>query len=173
MDLRPATAADLDAIVAILFEAFEGYREFAPPDYEPPRVDDHRRWLREGLELSDRWVTVAELDGHVVAHCAFLPASESRWGSDDPKLAHFGQLFVLREHWGSGAATALHAAALAAIAEQGYERARLFTPSGQLRARRFYEREGWTPSGVELGPGDAPLGLAVSEYRRELPARRR
>ena len=172
MDLRPATAADLDAIAAILAEGFESYRDFAPPGYEPPTLEQHRDWLREGLELSNRWITVAEIDGHVVAHCVFLPASESRWGSDDPKLAHFLQLFVLRERWGSGAATALHSAALEAMAEQGYERAGLFPPTDQLRARRFYEREGWTETRAIEGE-DSPLGLAVTEFRRELPARRR
>jgi hypothetical protein len=43
---------------------------------------------------------------------------------------------------------------------------RLFTPSGQARARRFYEREGWT---LADGPyDDDHVGLPVVEYRRAL-----
>jgi GNAT superfamily N-acetyltransferase len=170
--LRPATQADLDAIIAIVDEGFEGYREFAPASYQPPSRGEHREWLGAALERDELWFEVAEADGCVVGHCAFLPATASRWGSDDPKLAHFAQLFVLRSSWGSGAASTLHAAALDEMVARGFERARLFTPTGALRARRFYEREGWAPSGLEAADA-GPLRIAVSEYRRELPARRR
>jgi hypothetical protein len=39
-------------------------------------------------------------------------------------------------------------------------------PSGQARARRFYEREGWQAAGELF---DNPLGLLLVEYRRGLP----
>jgi hypothetical protein len=43
---------------------------------------------------------------------------------------------------------------------------RLFTPAGQARARRFYEREGWSAvGGAFLVPA---LGLEVVEYRYAL-----
>jgi hypothetical protein len=42
---------------------------------------------------------------------------------------------------------------------------RLFTPEGQTRARRFYEREGWTLHG---GAVRRRLGIPLVEYRREL-----
>jgi predicted GNAT family N-acyltransferase len=42
---------------------------------------------------------------------------------------------------------------------------RLFTPEGQARARRFYEREGWVQYGE---PFEAGLGIPLVEYRREL-----
>ncbi len=44
---------------------------------------------------------------------------------------------------------------------------RLHTPSGQARARRFYEREGWQAAGAHAA--DAVLGLETVEYRRRLP----
>ena len=47
---------------------------------------------------------------------------------------------------------------------------RLYTPAGQARARRFYEREGFAAAG---GPQDRGLGLPVIEYRRPLPTRAR
>jgi hypothetical protein len=50
---------------------------------------------------------------------------------------------------------------------QGYERARLFTPSQHVRARRFYERRGWALGEQRL---DLNLGLELAEYRLELSA---
>jgi hypothetical protein len=55
--------------------------------------------------------------------------------------------------------------ALEEAARRGFPTIRLFTPVGQARARRFYEREGWEERGE---PFDAPLGLSLIEYRREL-----
>jgi hypothetical protein len=44
-----------------------------------------------------------------------------------------------------------------------YDTARLWTPTGQARARAFYERRGWYATGTEqYNPG---LGLDVTEYR--------
>ena len=43
---------------------------------------------------------------------------------------------------------------------------RLFTPAGQARARRFYEREGWVQAGAEFH--EPALGLALVEYRYAL-----
>jgi hypothetical protein len=43
---------------------------------------------------------------------------------------------------------------------------RLFTPAGQVRARRFYEREGWTVAGEPYD--DEDLHLEIVEYRRAL-----
>jgi hypothetical protein len=48
---------------------------------------------------------------------------------------------------------------------QGYERARLFTPSLHARARRFYERRDWTVAGEEWNEF---LDLELAEYRLEL-----
>ena len=45
---------------------------------------------------------------------------------------------------------------------------RLWTPRDQRRARRFYEREGWTlTGGVHY---ESPFGLPVVEYARNLDA---
>jgi GNAT superfamily N-acetyltransferase len=59
----------------------------------------------------------------------------------------------------------------AAITEargRGYARMRLFTPAAQVRARRFYEREGWVQAGEEFhSPGP---DLVIVEYRYRLAA---
>lgn len=79
-----------------------------------------------------------------------------------PGLAHLWQLFVLPEWWGRGVAALLHDAAIAEMRAQGYRVGRLVTPSPHVRARRFYERRGWSP--VEEEWNDE-LALMVTEYR--------
>ena len=85
----------------------------------------------------------------------------------DPGLAHLWQLFVRPSHGGSGAAPELLDAAVQAAAERGYDRMRLFAAAGQVRARRFYEREGWTAP--EPPRPDPAFGMDTVEYRRTVP----
>ena len=108
---------------------------------------------------------IAERDGAHLGHVTWLPATASRKPSDEPGLAHLEQLFVRRAHWGSGVAKTLMDHAVAEAREAGFTRMRLATPSGHPRARRFYEREGWSP--VAVLP-DEPIGLELVEHRRDL-----
>jgi GNAT superfamily N-acetyltransferase len=167
MRLRPASPADADGLAATVAEGFASYREFAPPGWAPPdplevaigiavrlRDPDMRAWL------------VEDDDGGVAGQVSFLPAAKARRPLPDPTVAHLGQLFVRRARWGTGLACALldHAATEAAAA--GYRTMRLFTPAGQARARRFYEREGWTVHGAPVL--EDSIGLDLLEYRRPL-----
>jgi GNAT superfamily N-acetyltransferase len=81
-------------------------------------------------------------------------------------LAHVWAVFVAREHWGDGTGTALLRALTEQMRAQGFGSARLYTPAGQARARRFYAREGWT----DQGPPElvAAIGLELVELRRAL-----
>lgn len=113
------------------------------------------------------WCMVAEEDGAAVGTVAFMPASQHRRASEEPGLAHLLNLFVRPPLWGTGLAARLHAAAIAEATARGYTAMRLFTPAAQARARRFYERESWTPAG-EPHVEDDLGGLEIVEYRRRL-----
>jgi GNAT superfamily N-acetyltransferase len=164
--LRPAQVADAERMVAITTEGFESYRSFAPPKWSPPSAEEELERLRRLLGDDDVWYLVAEHEVEVAGHVGFLPASSTQWGADDTSLAHFRQLFVTPSHWGTGLATTLHAAAIAEATARGFTAMRLFTPAQQARARRFYEREGWT---LARPPEFEPhIGLDIAEYRRSL-----
>jgi GNAT superfamily N-acetyltransferase len=167
--IRRATRADADAFATTVAEGFDSYRSFAPEGWEPPDRLEFALGIaiRLGQPGLSGWVAEEPENGTVAGHVTYLPASESRVPSDDPSLAHLEQLFVRRAHWGSGIASRLLAVAVEDAAAAGYTRMRLGTPSEHLRARRFYEREGWTAPGPPRP--DPAFGMETVEYRRAVP----
>jgi len=164
---RPATPADAERIAAVTAEGFETYRSFAPAGWTPPSASQEAERLLEMLGQDHVWYLAAQHEGELVGHVGFLRADRLSFERvDDPGLAHFRQLFVTRGHWGTGLATRLHAAAIDEARARRFTEMRLFTPGGQERARRFYEREGWS---LTRPPAfDARIGLEIAEYRRAL-----
>jgi GNAT superfamily N-acetyltransferase len=166
VSFRTSTPADAAEIAHTLELAFDGYREIAPPGWSPPPVEQDP--IRVRLRNPEVWCQVAEADGGLVGHVALTPASlHAMYPIADPTLAHLWQMFVRREHWGSGIATKLHSAVLDEARRREYREFRLYTPAGQLRARGFYEREGWRSVG-EVFPEETLGGMELIEYRRPL-----
>jgi GNAT superfamily N-acetyltransferase len=77
------------------------------------------------------------------------------------------ELFVRAEWHGQGVAPVLVRAAVTEALRRGFSRIQLWTPEGAPRARRFYEREGWTLTGRVHSHSD--LGLPTVEYARSIP----
>ena len=57
-------------------------------------------------------------------------------------------LYVRPEAWGTGVAERLHARAVETLRAAGVETARLWVLAENRRARRFYERRGWSADGT-------------------------
>ncbi len=172
--IRVATPADWEELHATVNEGFATYREFAPAGWAPPNPDLGAEILRRRLPEPDTWVAIAHAGAGIAGHVGFYPAREREPGDLPdfegerpllPGVAYLWQLFVRPAFWGSGIAAALHDAALEEMRARDYERARLFTPSDQTRARRFYEREGWVAGRSGL---DHLIELEVVEYSRQL-----
>jgi GNAT superfamily N-acetyltransferase len=164
----------VDLLAAIVQAGFDSYREFAPGEWRPPDVAADRDRRAEVFADPTTWVLIAFSQGVPVGHVAFIPArmppnGEPRAGwrawAAIPGLAHLWQLFVLPDWWGSGVAPLLHDAAIAEMRAEGYSDARLFTPSLQTRARRFYERRGWLAQGETWSE---EFALAMTEYHLSL-----
>ena len=170
-ELRRATPADAEAIARTMELGFDGYREFAPKRWIPPEVS--AEGFRTRLEDDAVWCQVGLADGEMAGHVAFMPAAlHGTWPDEgNPLLGHFWQLFVREPHWGTGLARALHANALEAAEERGFETVRLYSAEAQLRARAFYEREGWRQSGEPFL--EESFGMPLVEYRVSLPRRTR
>jgi GNAT superfamily N-acetyltransferase len=169
MEMRAATLGDAAAIAQLVFDCFCTYRTFMGDDWEPPTREDQAADLEQrlpGVGVRTR-IAVAAPGARFAAICGWMPARTEEEPRDPvPGLAHLWMLFVDRPHWGSGLASELLDWARTGMMAAAYDTARLWTPTGQARARAFYERRGWYATGrKQYNPG---LGLDVTEYRLQL-----
>lgn len=153
---RPARPCDAPTMARTMQLGIETYRAFAPATWAPHAPPGHLEMLTERLGSRFTWALLAEIAGEPAAHTLFVPD----WQPGG--AAYLMQLFVRPAWWGSGLAADLHDAFLAEVAARGYRTARLHTPAGHARARRFYERRGWRMS----GPPETWIDLPVIAYRR-------
>jgi GNAT superfamily N-acetyltransferase len=168
--IRRATTADDEPLALGVIEGVEDYPLFAPPGWTAPSFEAELKHVRDALADADVCCLVAESASGLVGQITLLPAARAPHAVDDPTLGHISNLFVRRDHWGAGPASALHRAALEAADARGFTALRLFVAAGQARARRFYEREGWLPAGEPFA--DPIPGLTMIEYRYRLRDRR-
>lgn len=134
--------AALGALIGRRLEELSPYEE---------RLEGFRKSFAQLPPGAGAWV--AERDGEIVG-VAVRAGSELR------------SLYVVPDAWGTGAATALMDAALDAIRADDHTEASLWVVDVNPRARRFYEREGWEPTGEtkasELGPPELQYRLQLS-----------
>jgi GNAT superfamily N-acetyltransferase len=141
---RLATVADAVGLtVAEKAATTAAFVHIFPPDRFPyPEADVLARWVLE-LGRDDLTAWVDERDGAVTG----FVATAHEW------LEHLG---VVPEFWGTGLADGLHAAGLADIAGRGHDHALLWVLEDNDRARRFYTRRGWRPTGSRQPAGYPP-----------------
>jgi ribosomal protein S18 acetylase RimI-like enzyme len=119
------------------------------------RTEQWRGWLAQGV---DAWVCEGE-DGSIVGFV---------WIGDSREAEREGELFaiyVLPEAWGSPAGRELMAVARDAL-RAAYPTSILWVLEDNPRARRFYEREGWSLDGGRKE--EELLGAIVTEVRYRL-----
>lgn len=166
--LRPPLAADAGDIAETHVRAWqEGYRDVLPADFLGGlRVEDRYRqwhgWLTD--ETADRsGAVVAEVGGVVRGFVLF-----GSWRDDDAETA-VGELRALNVHpdaWGVGAGRALLKAADDGLVGLGYGEAVLWVVTGNARARRFYEIDGWAPDGASKLDERDVVPIPEVRYRR-------
>jgi ribosomal protein S18 acetylase RimI-like enzyme len=164
MRVRPATPDDADAIALVHVTTWkEAYRDTFGPALDQLTVahaaERRRAWLE--APAPGTFTLVGELFGRVAGFANAGP------GRDDPSAGELYAIYVLPQSWGTGLGPALMAAVLDGLREAGFDEAVLAVLAENPRARRFYEREGWTF--VDERDGEH-LGVAVREarYRRSL-----
>jgi len=133
--MRPMTPADLDELMVVQREgAVLGLGTIFPQEQHPFPVDVVRqRWERE--------IADPGIDCFVIPHDGSVAGFAALRGNE---LLHFGTAV---RTWGSGLAGRAHDEVLAFWAGRGHRHARLRVFEGNVRARRFYERRGWTATG--------------------------
>jgi GNAT superfamily N-acetyltransferase len=142
--VRPARLEDAAAVANVQVRTWQTAYEhvFGTERLATLDLDQHRGRWEEWLVVPEprRQTLVAEdADGRVLA---FATTGASRDAAGEGELY---AIYALPDEWGSGAGPALMRAALESLREEGFRTAILWVLEDNPRARRFYEREGWTP----------------------------
>lgn len=163
--VRPATRQDLATLADLLAEGLATYRRWAPSGWQAPPRASMLLGLMHSFGQDGSWGLVAFSEGEPAGQVTARPERDPD-GELRPGVARMTQLFVREQYWGSGLASELHELVLEEMRTRGFERACLWAAVGQARARAFYEREGWRPTGA-IDP-DNDLRLELMEYELEL-----
>ncbi len=151
--IRGAAEDDLLALLDLEQQASSaGLAHIFGPDRPFPADDVLARWR---IVLDDpALVTLIDVDESG-------PVGYAAYG--DGWLRHFG---YLPRCWGSGRADRLHDAVLTGLAGQGVGTAYLWVLVDNHRARAFYERRGWTDTGVRESEVFEPFPPKLQLSRR-------
>ncbi|MGA5761920.1 GNAT family N-acetyltransferase [Nonomuraea bangladeshensis] len=152
MQLRPARHEDAQEIARIWHEGWgDGHRGNVPDALAAVRTPESFGERAE-QRIAD---TVVAIVGGAVAGFVMVAEDEVE------------QVYVAREHRGGEVATALLAEAERLVAANGHGRAWLAVVAGNVRARRFYERNGWVDEGLfdHLAPSETgPIVVPAHRY---------
>ena len=158
-----ATAADADGLAALHHLSHtKSFAAFASPAWVASRkLADYQSQWREFFARNTpgarAWIARAE--GRVAGMVKIAPEKE-------PGLAQLSSMHVHPDVQGQGVGQALMKVAEGFIKEAGYERAILGVIQANQRARRLYERAGWTvlelhPVGVE----GVPIAVCGKQFK--------
>jgi ribosomal protein S18 acetylase RimI-like enzyme len=170
--IRTASPEEAPAIAELhLRTAIAGYGHIFPPEAEVPTIAallaDWAAWLADPA----RSAFVADGGDQLLGVVLAGP------DDDDASLGHVARLYVDARRWGEGLGRRLYDAAVGHCAAAGFDEATLWVLEANDRARSWYERLGWRPTGerkVVYGPAGivdlqyrVTLGSAATPSRRE------
>jgi GNAT superfamily N-acetyltransferase len=161
-----AGGTDVSRVRALVEAGLLTYREWAP-GFElveaPPERVAQLRALYEGDEA---WVLMALERDEVVGVISLSPRTAADPDPAPPGTIYLWQMFVSPPWQGSGLAQALLDLALREAKQRGVARMTLWAAAGAKQARRFYEKEGFTPTGRTQH--DDAFGMDLVQYGVEL-----
>lgn len=164
--VRAASVEDASGIARVHIRTWQAAYSHVFPAEALRRLGDvvSRRtamW-REAIETNAprSHLLVATEDGDVVGFAYLLPTREPE---DVQRVAELAAIYVSPDAWGTGAGRKLMRESLERLALSGFEEAMLWVLEDNPRARRFYERAGWTADGGVKD--DEIFGTPVREVR--------
>ncbi len=158
--LRPATADDAEAVADLWHRGWhDGHAGHVPEGLTAART---RASFGERVPALLAVTTVAEVEdgGEVVGFVVVVDAEVE-------------QLFVAPPHRGSGVAALLLDEAERQVASTGHDEAWLAVVAGNARARRFYQRRGWSDGGAlpyEVSAGGTTYVSPCRRYLKQVRA---
>jgi GNAT superfamily N-acetyltransferase len=141
--LRPANPEDAEAVAAIWYQGWgDGHLGHVPDELVEVRTQESFG-VRAAQRVGD--TVVATVEGAVAGFVMVV---------DD----EVEQVYVSTDFRGRGVASVLLAEAERLVAAKGHDEAWLAVAAGTGRARRFYQRSGWTDGGPFDYPSAGPAG---------------
>lgn len=165
--VREGARHDLGAMADNLESGFSSFRSWADARWEPPLRTEMLLGMMQRFATDGSWSFVGLADNLPAGHVTARPEVDEH-EQPRPGITRLTHLFLRRDYWGCGLADLLHERMIASMIERGYASAVLWTPSGAGRARSFYARHGWQPTGAT--DPESGLGLELMEYTLELPS---
>lgn len=170
LSIRTADRADAAGIADVHVASWRaGYAGVLPEsvlyadDFESSRHDWWSRWElgdRQRVEVSER------ADGRIVGFSTFGP-ERARDGMPPGR----GEIYAFYFHpgaWGGAAASGLFRHSEQLLRDDGYAAATLWVLAANPRARAFYEKHGWTATGVEADfDAYCEVDVPEIEYHKE------
>ena len=150
--IRLATVDDARGLAEVRVRGWQvGYAGFVDADFlAAMSVDENEVRWREIVDGHDEHVRVAVVDDRVVGFATTGPYRIGLINEGLEAIDTIGELYGFYVHpdsWGTGVADELHAAALSALRDADWQTLKLWVLEENHRARRFYERHGWTADG--------------------------
>jgi GNAT superfamily N-acetyltransferase len=154
--LRPAVPGDAAEVAEIWYRGWcDGHLGFVPDELASARTEGS--FLTRAAErVGD--TTVAEVQGRVAGFIMVV--------DDEVK-----QVYVLADHRGTGVAGVLLSEAERQVRGGGYAKAWLAVVAGNARARRFYNRSGWSDRGefdYAASSKDGPIIVPSHRYEKDV-----
>ncbi len=163
--VRPAVPDDASAIAGIHVRTWRSAYRGLLPDAALSAlslVGRFRLWQRMlNDESAPVAVHVAETAGEIVGFCSVGSAQDP--ADQDPDISELFTIYVDPEHQDRGVGSRLLFTAEATMREWGSVRGVLWVLDGNVRARSFYARHGWSADGAVKT--DTILGVEVHEAR--------
>jgi ribosomal protein S18 acetylase RimI-like enzyme len=157
MILRPAEPGDSDAVAEIWYHGWkDGHLGNVPDELVAIRTEESF-YTRAAERVGD--TVVATVDGTVAGFVMVV--------GDEVE-----QVYVSGSHRGTGVASALLTEAERLVAAGGHPSAWLAVAPGNSRARRFYERQGWTDEGpfdYTASTPTGPIPVPCHRYTKPVP----
>ena len=148
--IRTATRGDADAIADVHIASWRaGYGHVIPESvlYADDFVPRRRAiWTEWRFAPTQRISVSVDRTGAVIGFAAYGPERERARGNTGR-----GELYAFYFHpdtWGSGAAVELIHHVDDRLGAEGFAEAVLWVLDDNPRARAFYERHGWSPTGI-------------------------
>jgi ribosomal protein S18 acetylase RimI-like enzyme len=160
VNVRPARLEDARRLGEIHVETWRAtYTGVMPQELlDSLSVDARERLWSEWIPNPEVAVFVADSDDEVVGFVSVGPSLT------EPEIGELYAIYVVPRAHGTGAGPALMDAAVESLGRRWHE-AILWVATENPRARRFYEREGWSSDGERV---ESFAGAEVPEtrYRR-------